>query len=161
MKRYNAENRHNFGVFDRLVDVTDTSELYVRTEDVDKDPAVQKKVPLYAMHNVVDKTFFKPGLSSISQTSSSNMKPVYDSLPDGSMPDYGVNIAWVRSKARDRVDVDLALAVVQETIERAQLEDKAELKKAEDAVNKLKALGEVIKESKKSESSEKEAVAEQ
>lgn len=142
MKRYNSKERHQLGAKNVLVDVDTTEQVYPSTDDS------TKKKPLYAFHSIVDKTFFKPGLSSISQVFGSNQQPIYDSRPDGSLPDYGVNIAWVRSKARDRVDIDLALEVVKETVERAQLEDAEAVKQAKKATEQLQKLGEVIKSSK-------------
>ena len=59
--------------------------------------------------SVVDKTFFKPGLNDLAQVSGGSRTPLYDSRSDGSLPDYGVNIAWLRSKARDRVDIDAVI----------------------------------------------------
>lgn len=124
MKRYNSSNRHDVDTSKKL-----SSVIFGTSK------------PAYCRNpSKVDKTFFKPGLNEISQLSGQTMKPIYDSLPDGSMPDYGVNIAWVRSKARDRVDIDLALSVVKETIERSKLDDamKAEeIKKQEDNLSKL------------------------
>lgn len=142
MKRYNADNRHDFAASDILKEVEYEEPVYPLTSDESEKP---KTAPLYAFHSIVDKTFFKPGLSSISQVSGAGRKPVYDSLPDGSMPDYGVNIAWVRSVARDRVDIDLALEVVRETVKRADLEDKDALKQAAKAEEQLQKLGEMIK----------------
>lgn len=142
MKRYNSDNRHSLGAVDVLVDVGTKEVLYPCSDDETRSK------PLYAFHSIVDKTFFKPGLSSISQVFGSNQSPVYDSKPNGEMPDYGVNIAWVRSKARDRVDIDLALEVVRETIERAKLEDAEQLKQAEKATKQLEKLGEIIKDNK-------------
>lgn len=153
MKRYNSKERHQLGAKDVLVDVGYKEKLYATTDDE------TKKKPLYAFHSTVDKTFFKPGLSSISQVFGSNQQPVYDSRPDGSMPDYGVNIAWVRSKARDRVDIDLALEVVKETVERAQLEDAEAVKQAKKATEQLQKLGEVIKSSKQETSDSSNATS--
>lgn len=142
MNRYNSDDRHDFAASDVLQDVEYEEPMYPLTSDKSANP---KTAPLYAFHSIVDKTFFKPGLSSISQLSGAGRKPVYDSLPDGSMPDYGVNIAWVRSAARDRVDIDLALEVVRETVKRADLDDKDAIKQAEKAEQQLQKLGEVIK----------------
>lgn len=157
MERYNSDNRHNFAAKDVLVSVDEQEPVFALTSDESEKP---KTAPLYAFHSIVDKTFFKPGLSSISQVSGSGRKPVYDSLPDGSMPDYGVNIAWVRSKARDRVDIDLALEVVRETVERAKLDDADAIKQAQKAEQQLQKLGDVIKSSASVDKSAETVVSE-
>lgn len=147
MHRYNGINRNSLVPSGCLIDVTYDVPQYVLTDDIDKPEKEQRKAPLYAFHSIVDKTFFKPGLSSISQLSSAGRKPVYDSLSDGSMPDYGVNVAWVRSPARDRVDIDLALNLVKQSIENAQLEDAETIKQANQATKQLEKLGNMIKSS--------------
>lgn len=150
IKRYNGSVNMLTGTRLLVDDVTSVN-LYVKDSDFELPEKEQRLVPLYASRRVTDTTFFKPGLSDISQSLSGNWLPKYDSDINGNMPDYGLNIAYVRSPARDRVDIDMALQVVKDSVEKAQLSDKDSLQKAENAKNALQALGEIIAKNSKSE----------
>lgn len=148
MLRYNDSSHTGFNLYKSAIEEEKNFDFSSLPKDVTDESRAdfvnQGFAPAYCSPSIVDKTFFKPGLSELAQITGSNRKPVYDSLPDGSMPDYGVNIGWVRSAARDRVDIDLALAVVKETIERSQLEDAEKLKAIKDSEKTLNKLSDAI-----------------
>ena len=145
MIRYNDINRNALDLASKIIEVQkkyNFSECPVDVQDEKRIELINRSVlPAYCAPSKVDKTFFRPGLNDLAQIDSSLRKPIYDSSPDGSMPDYGVNIAYIRSVARDKVDIDMALDVVKRTIEASKLEDAdklAALKSSEENLNKLK-----------------------
>lgn len=162
MKRYNSDNINELTLNRTAVEVQKSFDFSVLPQDLcdeSRGDLVSKgKVPAYCAPSVVDKTFFKPGLNALSQVSGESRKPIYDSLPDGSMPDYGVNVGWLRSAARDRVDIDLALAVVKETIERSQLEDKEKIEQLQKSEKQLNKLSEAIAKAKEAKEDSESSV---
>lgn len=93
----------------------------------------------------VDKTYFRPDTGSVDVTAPvSPRQPVFDYV--GSSPhDIGLNLGWLRSKARDRVEIDTALESVKGSIDAAKARDKANIEEIRKQEAQLNDLVSVIK----------------
>ena len=141
MQRYNNTNRND--TFPQSAVLVDVSKSTVK-------PAYCK------FESVVDKTFFRPGVSELAQLGSAGRVPRYDTV-NGVLPDYGINIAWVRSPARDRVDIDSAQKMVENIIEAEKKDDLDAVKAKAQAKENAKFISDALKDSLASTSSDSSA----
>lgn len=144
LKRYNASSRLNAIPQNALVDV----------ELTDVDEFLGK--PAYAAPSVVDSTYFKPGVPDILQAFGSTRTPLYDSGPDGKIPDMDISPAYLRSPARDRTEIDFAVKVLQRSIDEAKEQDSANIKEIEKSNKALESIQKVITQSIKDSSDSSE-----
>lgn len=133
--RYNAPSRLNAIQKKALVEV----------EINDFDPFLGK--PAYCAPSVVDSTYFKPGVPELMQAFGSSRTPLYDSGPDGKIPDMDISPAYLRSPARDRTEIDFAVKVIQRSIDEAKAKDSSNLKDIEKSNKALESIKKVITES--------------
>lgn len=114
---------------------------------------------LYASPTQVDKTYFKPGVPDVLQSFGSTRVPLFDSDANGNIPPQAVSLAYIRSPARDRTEIDYALEVVRQAVEKAKKEDESNIKdiqKSEKALETVKkTISEAIAENSESETTNK------
>lgn len=148
MKRYDSISSRNAYPDNDLVDVSSAEKFEESTNK-----------PLYANPSVVDDTYFKPGVPDCLQSFGSTRMPLFDSDSSGTIPDSAVSLAYIRSPARDRTEIDFALEVVKSAVEKAKKEDESNIKdiqKSEKALESIKkVITESISESKVSDSETK------
>lgn len=140
LKRYNGSSRLNAISKNALIEV----------EITDVDEFLGK--PAYAAPSVVDTTYFKPGVPDLMQAFGSTRTPLYDSGPDGKIPDMDISPAYLRSPARDRTEIDFAVKVLHRSIDEAKEKDSANIKEIEKSNKALESIKEVITQSIKDSS---------
>lgn len=101
--------------------------------------------------SVVDKSAFRPDVSNLALSAAigSGRQPVYDYV--GTSPhDIGINLGWLRSKARDVTEIDAAIAASEQILENAKAEDKANVEAIKERQKALDDVKQVISEATKS-----------
>lgn len=107
---------------------------------------VDEVSPSVFPETLVDKTYFRPEAPysmQIGSMPSAVRRPEYD-YPDGEVVDSPVNMAWLRSPARDRVDIDLALQVVRASIESARQLDEKEIEENKEKLEALEKSSDIL-----------------
>lgn len=127
IRRYNGSNRRRVYPSANLIDV----------ELPSLDPAVVDKAqhlksdeilapgeycPGYAVKSVCDKSYYNPASGMTSPIAAAPRVPLYDTQ-NGQKPNISLNLGWLRSKARDVVEVDNALKVLERVIEQEKTID--------------------------------------
>lgn len=107
----------------------------------------------------VDKSYFRPENGILDSTVlAANRQPLFDYV--GSSPhDIGLNLGWLRSKARDRVEIDTAFESVKDSIDAAKARDKANIDELKRQEAQLSDLASVLK-SKPADSATEKQVSE-
>lgn len=101
--------------------------------------------------SVVDKSFFRPEQGIVNDVTASLRKPLYDYV--GTTPEsFGINLGWLRSKARDVTEIDAALESVKDTVDAAKKRDKANIEELKKVEKSKSDLVEVIKSASKVDS---------
>lgn len=144
IKRYNGAKRGRIYRGDCLVDVDgpDYDFSLVGEEDRFK-PENEGKLPAYLIDSVVDKTFYNPTMTPstyMAQVGARSGVALYDTDASGKMPDVDINLGWLRSPARDRTEIDLAVQYIKDAVERAKVADKEKLEqmvKEQESLDKL------------------------
>lgn len=135
LKRYNGSSRLSAIPKNALVDV--------EISEIDESLGV----PAYAAPSVVDSTYFKPGVPDLLQAFGTTRTPLYDSDPDGKIPDLEISPAYLRSPARDRTEIDFAVQVLKRSIDEAKEQDSANIKEIEKSNKALESIQKVITKS--------------
>lgn len=103
--------------------------------------------------SIVDKSAFRPDMPDVvraASTATAVRHPVYDYV--GTSPhdiDSLINVAWIRSKARDRTEIDAALDFVKNNIADTQKTDNEKLTQQVKEKANIDSLKEVISDAVK------------
>lgn len=101
--------------------------------------------------SVVDKSFFRPEQGIVNDVTAFLRKPLYDYV--GTTPEsFGINLGWLRSKARDVTEIDAALESVKDSVDAAKKRDKANVEELKKVEKSKSDLVEVIKSASKVDS---------
>lgn len=151
IKRYNSNNRRRAYPHDVLIDVELSNEI--PKVDWSKSENVPDGLPGYVSKSVCDKSCFNPASGVVSPGAAVPRVPVYDTK-DGVKPDIGLNLGWLRSAARDRVEIDNAIKTLENAISAEKAQDMAQLKALQQKREDLEQLKGVLDSNNTSDSSD-------
>lgn len=152
IRRYNGPNRRRIYPSANLVDV-DIPPLDLAVVDKaqhlksDETLAPGEYCPAYAVKSVCDKSYYNPASGMTSPIAAAPRVPLYDTQ-NGQKPDISLNLGWLRSKARDIVEIDNAIKTLERAVENEKAVDMQKVNELETKRADLDNLKSAISESK-------------